>query len=259
MLTEQQQTKYNTYRRGGATPEEALALVKKNNPAKPNKGIDNVLFGKGGFVSSVGEGIKDATVGVVQDFKDIKGNYGTAEAVARLPLTLLAGAGEGVGKVIGSGVETADDILLQGMLGKTLSPEVEKFVQSQTGQSIINGLTYVDQKTHGIAGDVLDAANLLGVTGLVKSAPAQSFKQSVINTTKNTTKSLLGKVDDVVKTSAKKIKSKSLLDDFAGEFDNLDDAMKSPKSGITPETTGVKSQFAPERISVPDKVFLIDV
>ncbi len=257
-LTDQQKTKYNTYREAGLEPNAALALVKKNNPAAPNpaapnKGIDHVLFGgKGSFADSVGEGIKDATVGVAQDFGKIKEQDGIGAAVARLPLSMLAGAGEGVGTIIGSAVETADDVILGGNLGKTLSPVVEDFVQSNTGQAIMNGVEYVDEKTHGISGDILDSLNLLGITGAIKSAPAQSMKQSFVNGTK----SVVGKADDILKKGKKK--TSTIFDEFE-EFDNIDDAMKSPKSGITPETKGIKSEFAPEKMAVPDKEFLLEV
>ena len=256
MLTDQQKTKYNTYREAGLEPNAALALVKKNNPATPNKGIDHVLFGgKGSFASSVGQGVKDATVGVVEDFVDQKNQYSLGEALVRTPLTALAGVGEGVGTILGSAAETADDIFLGGELGETLSPKVEEFMQSNTGQAIAGGIEYIDEKTHGISGDILDSLNLLGVAGFVKSGAATTVKEGF----KNSTKSILGKTDDLIKTGKKKVTG-SLLDDFDDlNFSNVDEAMKSPKSGITAETSGIKTKFAPEKISVPDKEFLIEV
>ena len=251
-LSDQQKTKYNTYREAGLEPTAALALVKKNNPAAPKKGIDHVLYGgKGSFADSVKTGLKDATVGIAEDFGKIREQDGIGAAISRLPLSALAGVGEGAGEIIGSAVETTDDILLGGQLGKTLSPAVESFIQSNTGQAIVNGAEYVDEKTHGISGDILDSLNLLGITGAIKSAPGQAFKQNLINSTKR----ISTKTDDIIKKG-----KVSLLDDFDDlKFDTIDDAMKSPKSGITPNTKGIKSEFAPEKMTVPDKEFLLEV
>jgi len=180
MLTEQQKTQYNQYRAEGLPPERALSIATRDSDNQYNPaleaGVDNILFGKKSLTSAVGGGIKEAAVGGFKDVYDNTQKYGAFEATVRSPFSLLAGAGRGVGEVVGGVLETADDLT-----GETVSsavmPRIQNFAESETGQKLAQGAQDFNEATHGASGDVLDILNLAGVAGIAKSSLPATLKQ----------------------------------------------------------------------------------
>lgn len=186
-LTEPQKKRYNIYRAEGMNPEKALALATKQgdnqyNPAL-EKGVDNILFGKGSLTEAVGSGIKEAAVGgfktVYNDTKD----YGAGFALAKSPLSVIAGVGRGAEKIVGGVLETADDLTGE-VVSDFATPYVEKAVNSDVGQYLLDKATELDQKGRGIPSDILDALNLTGIVAVAKSGTAATIKQAIVGTSK---------------------------------------------------------------------------
>ena len=186
-LTDPQKKRYNIFRAEGMAPEKALSLATQQSDNQYNpaleKGVDNILFGKGSLTEAVGSGIKEAAVGGFKTVYDDTQKYGAGFALAKSPLSLAAGVGRGVEKVIGGALETADDLTGE-VVSDFATPYVEKAVNSDVGQYMINKAIEWDEKGRGIPSDILDVTALTGVVGAVKSAPAKAIRESIINSSK---------------------------------------------------------------------------
>ncbi len=178
-FTPEQKALYNQTRGAGIPATDALDIVLKtevNKNAKPIQG-DGVVFGQNSLASGIVKGVKEAVTGGVKEIAEQSKERGLAPALLRAPLSIAAGAGRGVGDIFGSILETADDLTGEVVSG-ALKPVVEQAVNSETGQNIIEGLGKFNEATKGVAGDLLDASNLLGL-GALKSAPAKALKNSI--------------------------------------------------------------------------------
>jgi len=186
-LTEPQKKRYNIYRAEGMNPEKALSLATQQgdnqyNPAL-EQGVDNILFGKGSLTEAVGKGVKEAAIGGFKTVYDDTKEYGAGFALAKSPLSIAAGVGRGVESVVGGVLETADDLTGE-VVSDFATPYVEKAVNSDVGQYLIERATELDQKGRGIPSDILDALNLAGIAGVAKSGAASTIKQTVVNASK---------------------------------------------------------------------------
>jgi len=205
-LNESQKKQYNTYRAEGMTPERALSLATKNadnqyNPAL-EKGVDNIIFGKNSLTSSIVKGVKEATVSGFKTVYDDTKKYGAGFALAKSPLSLAAGVGRGAGSIIGGVLETADDLTGE-VVSEFATPLVETALNSDAGQYLMQKGIELDEKGRGIPSDILDALNLVGVTGVARSGAASTIKQSLLKAT-----------DDAFKIGAKVTKTGDRLSDF---------------------------------------------
>lgn len=185
-FNEQQKKDYALLRSAGMPIQEAFtSVVSSYSPEKVEtyqkrlEGQDKTLL------ESVVGGVGEALTGGIRETGEIAKQYGTGEAIRRLPLSLVAGAGRGVGQVFGAGLETIDDLTGERISG-ALEPMVQELVQTPTGQRIIQGAERLDIATKGVAGDILDVSNLVGL-GLLKAAPARALRQSIISKTKGLT------------------------------------------------------------------------
>lgn len=204
-LTEEQKKQYNTYRAAGMPPERALAIATKDadntyNPAI-EEGIDNILFGEKSLGSAVVDGVKSAVGGGFKRVYDDTKKYGAGFALLKSPLSMVAGAGEGVGKIVGGVLETADDLTGE-IVSRTAAPAIDAAVNSEFGQNAIALGKDIDTLGRGIPGDILDSLNLVGVSAILKGGTAKAFKDAIVNKTKST----LGVVDDAVDNSKKNLK-----------------------------------------------------
>ena len=186
-LTEPQKKRFNIYRGEGMSPERALSLATKqaDNQFNPvmQKGIDNVLFGKGSLTNAVGRGVKEATLsGFETVFEDTK-KYGAGFALAKSPLSLAAGVGRGVGEILGGVAETADDLTGEAVSDFAM-PYVESAVNSDVGQYLLEQGQRFDEAGRGVPSDILDVLNLAGPTALVKTGAASSIKNSIISSSR---------------------------------------------------------------------------
>lgn len=222
-LTEQQKKQYNTYRAEGMPPERALALTTKGSDNQYNPaietGVDNILFGKKSLTSAVGQGIKDAAYSGFKTVYDDTQKYGPAFAIAKSPLSLLAGAGRGVADVVGGVLETADDLTgeaVSATASNVFGPVIDDAVNSDVGQYLIEGAKKLDEAGRGVPSDILDSLNLLGLSGVVKSSLPNAIKTTVLNS-----------ADDVFKGA---VQTKTSLSDF----------FKKP-STVTPEVEKIQS------------------
>lgn len=186
-LTPEQVKQYNTFRATGISPERALMLAtqeadNKYNPAL-EAGVDNILFGKGSFVNAVGRGIKEATTSGFKTVYEDTQNYGAGFALMKSPLSLLAGAGRGVGEVVGGALETVDDLTGEVASG-FLAPVVEEAVNSDVGQYLMQQAVELDTKGRGIPSDILDSLNLVGIGAIAKSGAASTIRNRVVTAAK---------------------------------------------------------------------------
>lgn len=204
MLTDQQKTRYNRYRATGLSKEEALktATMDSDNQYNPalRAGVDNVLLGEKSLASSVVDGAKEAAFGGFREVYEDTQKYGAAIAVAKSPLSLLAGAGRGVEKVIGGVLETADDLTGETVSGAVL-PHLQDFAESEIGQSLADKAGKFNDATYGVAGDLFDIAALTGVTGVAKSGAAKSIKEGLLQGFNTSQKKAVHLRDTVVKKS----------------------------------------------------------
>lgn len=178
-FTPEQKTLYNQTRSAGIPATDALDIVLKtevNKNVKQPEG-DGTIFGQNSLASGVSKGVKEALTGGVKEIADQSKKYGIVPALLRSPLSIVAGAGRGVGDVFSSILETADDMTGE-RVSAVIQPAIEQAVNSETGQKVIGGLKSFNDMTQGVAGDLLDSANLLGL-GALKSAPAKALKDSI--------------------------------------------------------------------------------
>jgi hypothetical protein len=178
-FTPEQKTLYNQTRGAGIPAQDALDIVLKTETNKniPTPTGDGIVFGQESLASGIVEGVKEAVTGGVKEIADQSKENGIIPALLRAPLSLAAGAGRGVGDIFGSILETADDLTGE-IASDALQPVIEQAVVSETGQKILQGLDKFDQSTQGVAGDLLDTANLLGLS-VLKSAPAKAMRESI--------------------------------------------------------------------------------
>lgn len=185
-FTPEQKSIYNQNRSAGIPPQDALDIVLTTGKIQSGeiKGhtSDGILTGEKSLISGIGGGIKEIITGGIRQTGEIAQQYGVGEAIQRLPLSLVAGAGRGVGEMFGAVFETVDDLTGETVSG-AVQPLIEQAVSSPTGQKVIQGIQRFDESTQGVAGDLLDASNLLGI-GALKSAPAKALRESIINKTK---------------------------------------------------------------------------
>lgn len=185
-FTPEQKAIYNQNRSAGIPPQDALDIVlttgKIQSGEIKGRTSDGILTGEKSLASGISGGIKEIITGGIRQTGEIVQQYGVGEAIQRLPLSLVAGAGRGVGEMFGAVFETVDDLTGETVSG-AVQPLIEQAVTSPTGQKVIQGIQRFDESTQGVAGDLLDASNLLGI-GLLKSAPAKALRESIINKTK---------------------------------------------------------------------------
>lgn len=186
-FTPEQKSIYNQNRSAGIPPQDALDIVLttgkiQSGEIKGRTPSDGILIGEKSLASGISGGIKEIITGGIRQTGEIAQQYGVGEAIQRLPLSLVAGAGRGVGEMFGAVFETVDDLTGETVSG-AVQPLIEQAVASPTGQKVIQGIQRFDESTQGVAGDLLDASNLLGI-GLLKSAPAKALRESIINKTK---------------------------------------------------------------------------
>lgn len=213
------------YRAEGMPPERALALTTKDadnqyNPAI-EAGVDNILFGNKSLTSAIGSGIKNAAYSGFKTVYDDTKKYGPAFALAKSPLSVIAGVGRGVGDVVGGVLETADDLIGESVsqtASNAFGPVVDDAINSDVGQYLIEGAQKLDEAGRGIPSDILDSLNLVGLGGVVKSSVPTAIKNTVLNS-----------ADDVLKTAAT---TKTSLSDF----------FKKP-STVTPEVEKIQSNI----------------
>lgn len=199
-LTPEQKEQYNRYRAEGLPQDQALRIATQDTDNKFNpvleagtQNADGVLFGKNSLSSSVIGGVKEAAIGGFREVYDDTKKYGAGVALAKSPLSLLAGVGRGVGEVIGGVAETADDLTGE-VVSNAATPYMEKLAGSERFQGFVQKAQDFDEATFGVGGDVLDVLNLAGVAGGVKAAGSQ--------TVKNAFKAAASKSDDAVKSVA---------------------------------------------------------
>lgn len=221
-LTQEQKNRYNKYRSAGLSPERALTIATKNSDNKYNPaldvGVDNILFGKKSLTSAIGDGIKSATVSGFKTIKEDADKYGTGFALRKAPLSLVAGVGRGVGDVIGGVLETADDLTGE-TVSSFLQPKVEKAIESDAGQYLLQKATEFDEKGKGVPSDILDSLDLLGVTALAKSGVARSIKTAVANSTKKAVTSAKGAVPAPSTLKGLFNRTKNVADDVVPQVD----------------------------------------
>jgi len=190
MLTDEQKTAYNRYRASGIPPERALSIATRDSDNQYNpalkEGVDNILFGEKSLTSAIGGGIKEAVTGGFREIGQDKDKYGRKIAAIKAPISLLAGVGRGVGEVVGGVLETADDLTGE-VVSTTAKPLVQDFASSELGQKVISGAEKLNKATYGVSGDILDIANIAGVTGLVKAGTSQAVKQGFKTAAKEAT------------------------------------------------------------------------
>lgn len=206
-FTPEQKTLYNQTRGAGIPATDALDIVLKtevNRNAKPVQG-DGIIFGQNSLASGVVKGLKEGLTGGVTQITEQSKKYGVAPALLRAPLSIVAGAGRGVGDIFGSILETADDLTGETVSG-ALKPIVEEAVNSERGQKVLQGLEKFNESTQGVAGDLFDTANLLGISAL-KSAPAKALKNSIkTNIETNVAKVVGGGIREEGSTIGKSLK-----------------------------------------------------
>ncbi len=198
-LNEAQKKQYNSYRAAGMSPERALSLTTKDadnkfNPAL-DAGVDNIIFGKKSLTSGIAGAIGEAAFGGFKEVYNDTKEYGAGFALAKAPLSLVAGAGRGVEKAVGTVLETADDLTNESV-SDFLTPYAEKVANSDVTQYLVQKGVELDQKGRGVPSDILDALNILGVTAVAKSGAAKTIKSSILSKTDD----IIKKGDDVVKS-----------------------------------------------------------
>lgn len=229
-FTPEQKALYNQTRGAGIPAIDALDIVLKtevNKGAKTPEG-DGLIFGQKSLASGIVKGVKEAVTGGIRETGEISKKYGAGEAITRLPLSLVAGVGRGVGDVFSSILETADDITGETISG-AIQPVIEQVVTSPTGQKVLGGLSKFNEQTRGVAGDILDVTNLLGL-GALKSAPAKALKESIQSN---------------LKTGVSKIVSTGIKEEGNTLGRSLKDLLKKPISVLN-ETPKV-----PETVTAP--------
>lgn len=182
--TDKQKTFYSELRNSGFDPDRARKIVDNAETESPkkelmaDKSMDGILFGKNSMASAVGKGVKEAATGGFRQVYEDTQKYGPGPALTKSPLSLLAGAGRGVGEVAAGVAETADDLT-----GEVVSSAAQPYMEELGANPAVQGASQrfqdFDEQTYGVAGDVLDVLNLAGVAGAAKEAPAQSVKQSL--------------------------------------------------------------------------------
>lgn len=203
-LNEQQKKQYNTYRAAGMTPERALSLTTKDADNKYNpaleKGVDNIIFGKGSLTSGLAGAVGEAAFGGFKEVYNDTKEYGAGFAIAKAPLSLVAGVGRGVEKGTGTVLETADDLTNESV-SDFLQPTAEAIANSDVTQYLVQKGQELDEKGRGIPSDILDSLNLLGVTAVAKSGTAKTIKTAILSKSDDALKGIVTKGDDAVKSS----------------------------------------------------------
>lgn len=242
-FTDDQKNSYSQLRTNGVPIQEAFTIV-ANAYANKQKEDKTLIEGLGGAA-------KEALTGGIRRTGEIAQKYGTSEAISRLPLSIAAGLGAGVGQAVGAVLETADDITGEAISG-AIQPTLEKVVTSPTGQKIIQGLSQFNEATKGVAGDVLDASNLIGL-GALKSAPAKALRQNITS-----------KIKTGVSKVTEPIKGKSLKEVLRKPFTKTIEAPETVISPVTFSEAVSRGFTAPEarvfaNLSVKDKPIASDM
>ena len=242
-FTDDQKNSYSQLRTNGVPIQEAFTIVANAYANKPKE--DKTL------IEGLGGAVKEALTGGIRRTGEIAEKYGASEAVSRLPLSITAGLGAGFGQAVGAVLETADDITGEVISG-AIQPTLEKAVTSPTGQRIIQGLSQFNEQTRGVAGDVLDASNLIGL-GSLKSSPAKALRQNITS-----------KIKTGVSKVTEPIKGKSLKEVLRKPFTK---SVEVPETVISPVTfsEAVSRGFTPQEarvfanLSVKDKPIASDM
>ena len=249
-FTDQQKKSYSQLRTNGVEPQEAFSIVAKAYSKVEEK--DPTL------AEGLKGAVKEVFTGGIRRTEEISQKYGNIEALRRLPLSFLAGAGSGVAQGVGSVLETIDDKI---GIGEAINPYLERAVSSDTGQKIISGLSEFDEQTKGVAGDLFDASSLLGL-GSLKSAPAKTLKQKiakVVTKTEITPTAGVSGVSTVIESApAKATVGKKLKEVIKKPFTGT---IETPADVISPENFqgSISRGFTPQdarvfaNIGVKDK------
>jgi len=187
-LTDEQKKQYNSYRAAGMPPERALAIATQNednayNPAV-TEGVDNILFGNRSLTAGIIGGVKEAAFGGIREISNDMQKYGVGTALAKSPLSLIAGAGRGVGTAVGSVFETADDLTGE-TISQAINPAIESALQSDFAKRTADGFGKIDEAAYGIPSDILDSLNLVGWGAVVKGGTASSIRNQILNRSKS--------------------------------------------------------------------------
>lgn len=266
-LTTTERKKAEDLLTSGVSPDAIRNYLEhRRNLYKPAYEKDNLLFGEKSLASAVGTGISrlaDVPSGFVSGFergqifageslqKD-PGILGKIEGGAKLfGSTILGGLapiGAGVGDIVGGAFETVDDLTGEIVSGEAM-PKIEEFAASETGQDLINKAIAYNEETRGVAGELFDVVDLLGVTAIAKSGVMKGTVGSIKNIFSK--KALKESLDVSKKTFS------SLTDRMKFKTSKVDDVLKDPATGITEETTGFLNRLKENKMDVGDKNFLI--
>lgn len=183
---------YNQLRTNGIPIQEAFSIVSKSQASiKPeekwSKKLTNtyeVLFdskekGNKSLYRGLDDAAKEAFTGGIREIKEINEKYGTRAAIERAPLSILSGVGRGVGQAWGSVFETADDLTGQVVSG-AVKPIITKALETERGQNFLKNAQFINEKSEGIFGDLLDVSNLITLKpflGKDKTLPAKQIRQ----------------------------------------------------------------------------------
>lgn len=141
-FNEAEKKSFNALISGGYTPDESVSLI------IGGQDTDKTFKEQAGeAVDKIGQGFKD--IGTLKGRKLLSGTANIIEG--------------GLG-MVGATLETADDVLLSGSTGRTLTKIVEPIVNTDFMRSVATELSEFDKKTDGVAGDVLTIASVLPIT-----------------------------------------------------------------------------------------------
>lgn len=176
-FTAEQKEMYNRFRSAGISPQSAFNSIVDKNPQQTQKKEDNIFTGENSLVQNVSESVVNA-LNPKKLFQEVGQNidrYGAARGIIGAPLSAAAQLGRGVGGVVGAVAETVDDLTGE-IVSDAVNPLIQRAVQSDLGQQVIRGAENIDRATLGIASDVFDASELLGVAGAFRALPKQAAR-----------------------------------------------------------------------------------
>lgn len=174
--TPEQTQDYNALRNLGYDPQKARELAGIEESNMQEKSLNDTLIDDDPTLGgAIVDGLKEVTVGTFQDFKQQFKDNGIQQTINRIPLTLAAGAGRGVGEVVGGVLETADDLTGE-RISSALLPVAQDVVNSKFGQNFAKGYNFVDGVSNGVVSDLLEASELLIGPGIVKGAGVRGLK-----------------------------------------------------------------------------------
>lgn len=164
--------RYNRARISGSDPVTAFNYALGTKATETPKNTDGLFTGEnslGSAFSRAGTQIAEGVGRIAQDVQGIDPIQLITNPRAALSRATLRGAGtagRAVGEVIGGVVETADDLLTGGAVGRATAPVVQSAIESPLGQRAVETAVGVDRALDGIPGDILAASELLLPPGI---------------------------------------------------------------------------------------------